>query len=73
MIGIANCKGVGQRVVEGDVASDQMRHRGRSFVRHPLIVLALIPRPVCGCPVMRQVLNKLQPPRFGAPGWNGNK
>ena len=61
MIGIANCKGVGQRVVKGDVASDQVRHRGRSFVRNPLIVLALIPRPVCRRPVMRQVLDELQP------------
>ena len=60
MIGVTNREGISQRVVEGNVASDQMCHRSRSFIRHPLIILTLVPGRVRGCPVMRKVLNKLQ-------------
>jgi hypothetical protein len=60
MIGVANSKGVGQRVVERNIASDQMGHRGRSFIRHPLVVFTQVPGRVRGCPVMCQILNKLQ-------------
>ncbi len=43
MIGVANRESVGQRIMERDIASGQMRHRGRTFVRYPLIVLSLVP------------------------------
>jgi hypothetical protein len=72
MIGVANGESVGQRVVERNIASDQMGHGGRSFIRHPLVVFTHVPGPVRGCPVVRQILNKLQS-QIGSPWMEGQQ
>jgi len=46
--------------VERNIAAGEMGHRGRPFVRHPLVVFAVVPRGVSGCPIVCQVLKKLQ-------------
>jgi hypothetical protein len=66
VIGIANGERVGQRVVERDIAPRQMRHGRGALLLHPAIVLAGIPCRMSGRPVMRQVLEKLQPEIVGA-------
>ncbi len=60
MVGVTDGEGVSQGIVKRDVASDQVRHGGRPFVRYPLIILTLIPGRLGGGPVMRQILNKLK-------------
>ena len=60
MVGVADGERVGERVVEGDVAAREVRHRGGALVRHPLVVLAVVPGGVRGGPVVRQVLEELQ-------------
>src|ERR1700722_7955770 len=60
MVGVADGKRVGQRVMERDVFSRQMRHGGGALGGHPLIVIALIPRSMRAGPVVRKILQKLQ-------------
>src|ERR1700751_4750313 len=44
----------------GDIAADQVRHRGRAFLRDPLVVFAFIPGSVGGRPVVCQIFEKLE-------------
>ncbi len=43
VIGVADGEGVGESVVEGDVAAGQMGHGGGALLRHPLVMIALVP------------------------------
>jgi hypothetical protein len=61
MVGVADGERVGEREVIRDVLAGQMRHGGRALAGHPLVVLAQIPGGVRAGPVVRQVLQKLQP------------
>ncbi len=61
MVGVADGEGVGQREVERDVLSREVRHRGGRLGRDPLVVAALVERPVAALPVVVEVLDEGQP------------
>ena len=52
VIGVADCEGIGEGVVERDVAACEVGHGGGAFLRNPLIVVALVPCGVRGGPVV---------------------
>ena len=61
VVGVADGEGVGQRVVERDVLAGQVRHRGGALGGDPAVVAALVPGGVAAVPVVREVLEELQP------------
>jgi len=60
VVGVADGESIGQGVVVGDVAADEVRHGGRGFLRHPLVVFAVVPGRMAAGPVVGQVLKELQ-------------
>ena len=57
---VADGEGVGQGVVEGDVRTLEVRHRGGALGRHPLVVAPAREHRVRGVPVVGQVLDEGQ-------------
>ena len=72
MVRIADGKGVGERVVIGDIAARQMCHRGRPLFGTHWSYLPLFQAACVAGPVVRQILEELQARDSGAPGWKGS-
>ena len=70
MVGVADGEGVGEGVVEGDVAAREVGHGGGAFLRDPLVVVAFVPGGVGGGPVVGEVLKELQA-QVGRTGMEG--
>ena len=60
MIRVAYGKGVGERVMVGNIAAGKVSHGDGALGRHPLVVLAAVPGRVGAGPVMREVFKELQ-------------
>src|SRR6202044_3868759 len=57
---VANREGVGQRILERDVAAVEEGHRlDAALSRYPAVIVAVVPGIVLVRPVMRQVAHKL--------------
>lgn len=65
MVRVADGERVRERVVERDVLTGEVSHRRSGLGGHPLVVRALVERPMAACPVVVQVLEELQPEIVG--------
>lgn len=59
VVGVADGEGVGERVVEGDVLTGQVRHRGGALGGQPAVVPAVVVGLLAVGPAVRQPLQEL--------------